>query len=183
MTPKTKFSSICSTLAIAAGLVASTASSHAQASATMSDTAVSGGFDYTITLDNTTGAAIQSFWYGWTTAGNNLPGTVTVLGSPTGWSGVAFGGNSVQWTTTTTPLANGATDTYSFFSATTPAAITTLPSGQSVTYTGGINFATDGQGIFSPVLTASPEPSSIALLAVGSLGLLGAGWRKFRGQN
>ncbi len=43
------------------------------ASATISDVAVSGGYDYTIELSDTGGTDLDSFWYGWTQGGNNLP--------------------------------------------------------------------------------------------------------------
>jgi len=73
-------------LAMAAGLVVAAESSHAQgAMATISDVAAGGGvFDYTITLQNTGTTALDSFWYAWTVAGNNLhrhnhPGKFTWL--------------------------------------------------------------------------------------------------------
>jgi hypothetical protein len=181
MTNKPTFKSIYLTLVAVAGFAASTASSQAQASATISDTAVTGGFDYTITLNNTTGSSLDSFWYGWTTVGNNLPSIPSTAANSIGWANTVSG-NSIMWTGGTAMTA-GQSATFTFFSASTPAAMTTLPAGQSVTYIGGINFATDGQGIFSPVLVASPEPSSIAMLALGSLGLLAGGWRKLRAQH
>jgi hypothetical protein len=83
-------------------------------------------------------------------------------------------------------LTPGNTATFTFFSTSTPTAITTAPSGESVAYVGSID-ASQGtmdksSGILSPVLVASPEPSSIALLGLGSLGFLAAGWRKLRAR-
>jgi hypothetical protein len=181
MTSQPKFKSIYLTLVAVAGFAASTASSQAQsASGTISGTVTAGGYNYTITLNNTTGSSLDSFWYGWTTAGNNLPSIPSSAGNSLGWANTVSG-NSIMWTGGTA-LTSGQSGTFTFFSASTPAAMTALPAGESVTYVGGINFANNGQGIFSPVLVASPEPSSIALLAFGSLGFLAAGWRKLRAQ-
>ena len=188
MTNKPTFKSIYLTLVAVAGFAASTASSQAQsASATISGTAVTGGFDYTITLDNTGGTALKSFWYGWTQSGNNLAVNPTTPGNSLGWVNT-LDANSIMWGNGTgTALNPGNTATFTFFSTSTPAAITTAPSGESVAYVNGITFsqgvAGDSTGIFSPVLVASPEPSSIALLAFGSLGLLAGGWRKLRAQH
>jgi hypothetical protein len=192
MTNQPKFKSIYLTLVAVAGFAASTVSSHAtvSASATISDTAVSGGFDYTITLLNTGTSSLQSFWYGWIQFQNDLPSDPTTAGNSLGWANV-LDANSIQWgNNTDTPLAPGNTGTFTFFSTSTPTAITTTPSGsaisgQSVAYTGTIDFSqasATATGIFSPVLVASPEPSSIALLGLGSLGFLAAGWRKLRTQ-
>jgi hypothetical protein len=189
MTNKPKFRSICVTLVAVAGFAASTVSSQASisASATISDTAVVGGFDYTITLMNTGTSSLESFWYGWTQVGNNLPSDPTTAGNSLGWANT-LDANSIMWGTSgDTPLTTGNTATFTFFSSSNPTAITTSPSGESVAYIGGIDFSqgpssSTATSVFSPVLVASPEPSSIALLAVGSLGLLAGGWRKLRAQ-
>jgi len=189
---KPKVSSIYLPLAAAAALAVSVVSSQAQsASATLSDTAVAGGFDYTITLDNTGSSSLEGFWYGWTDFGNNLPSNPTTAGNSLGWVN-NLDGNSIQWQGGAgNALAAGNTATFTFFSTSTPTAITTTPSGpaisgQSVAYTGTIQFNEGVSGVstpvFSPVLVAAPEPASMALLAVGSLGLLAGGWRKLRAQ-
>jgi hypothetical protein len=190
MTNKPKFKSIYLTLVAVAGLAASTASSQAQpitASATISDTAVVGGFDYTITLKNTSTVSLNSWWYGWIQFQNDLPSNPSNAGNSLGWANT-LSANSIMWGAAgDTPLTPGSSATFTFFSTSTPAAITTAPSGESVAYVGSID-ASQGvsgksSGIFSPVLVASPEPSSIALLAFGSLGLLAGGWRKLRAQH
>jgi hypothetical protein len=176
--------SICLALTVAAGLLASAISGHAQgAVATISDVPSGGGFNYTIVLQNTGSTNLNSFWYGWTASGNNLPSIPSSPGNSLGWGNSLFG-NSIEWVNSSgTALAPGSSGTFTFFSTSTPAAITTAPAGESVAYVHGITFSQgvpgDSTGIFSPVLT--PEPSSVALLAVGSLGLLASGWRKFRG--
>ena len=189
MTNQPKFKSIYLTLLAAAGLAASTVSSQAtiSASATISDTAVAGGFDYTITLDNTGTSSLSSFWYGWTQVGNNLPSNPSNAANSLGWVNT-LDANSIMWGAAgDTALTPGNSATYTFFSTSTPTAITTSPSGESVAYTGSIDFSqgpssSTATSAFSPVLVASPEPSSIGLLAFGSLGLLVGGWRKLRAQ-
>jgi hypothetical protein len=62
--------------------------------------------------------------------------------------------------------------------------MTTSPAGQSVAYVNGIDFSQGSPGsstpVFSPALVPAPEPSTVALFAVGALGLLTSGWRKLR---
>jgi hypothetical protein len=190
MTNQPKFKSIYLTLVAVAGLAASTVSSQAAAiitaSATISDTAVAGGFDYTITLMNTGNTSLESWWYGWIQFQNDLPSIPSSAANSLGWAN-SVDGNSIQWGGAgDTALTPGNSATFTFFSTSTPTAITTAPSGESVAYTGGITATqggSDSTGIFSPVLVASPEPSSIALLGLGSLGLLAGGWRKQRAQH
>ncbi len=185
---KTKFNSVCLVLPVITGLAMTAVSGHAQsASATISDVPVAGGYDYTILLDNTGTFNLQSFWYGWTASGNNLPSNPSTAGNSLGWANV-LSGNSIMWgNSSDTPLAPGHTGSFTFFSSSTPSAITTAPSGESVAYVGSIDFSQgtpgDSTGIFSPTLVATPEPSSIALLAIGSLGLLATGWRRLRTQS
>ncbi|MGA9779653.1 MAG: PEP-CTERM sorting domain-containing protein [Limisphaerales bacterium] len=176
-------------LLVASGLAMSAVSGHAQsASATIFDVAVAGGYDYTITLNNTGSISLEDFWYGWTQDGNNLPSDPSSLGSSLGWSGSLFGGNSVEWQGSSgTALAPGNSATFTFFSASTPTAMTTPPAGESVAYVNGIDFSQntpgDSTAVFSPTLVATPEPSSIALLAIGSLGLLAVGRRRLCAQS
>jgi hypothetical protein len=187
MTLKNKFSPIFLALAGVAGFVLSAATAQAvpNASATISDVSVAGGFDYTIVLTDTGSTSLDSFWYGWTTVGNNLPSDPTTAGNSLGWANT-LSGNSIMWTGGTA-IGVGGSGTFTFFSTSTPTQITTAPSGVSVAYVGGIDFS-EGNGTtstpgFSPVLVASPEPSTAALLGIGSLGLLAIGWRKVRVQH
>ncbi len=171
MTSKT--SSIRLSLAVAAVLAAATVSSHAQsASATLSWIASGSSYEYTITLQNTGSVALNSFWYGWTTDGNNLPSTPSNPGNASGW-GNQVSGNSIMWVNGTytyygytyydgTSLAPGASTTFTFVSSDSPSAITASPSGQSVAYVGAIDdsqgVAGDSTGVFSPT-PASPPPA------------------------
>jgi hypothetical protein len=164
-------------LALAAGLAASTISSQAQsATATISGASVGGGlFDYTITLDNTGTVALESFWYAWTQDGNNLTTDPTVANNSLGWVN-GLDSNSIQWKgSASDALQAGQKATFTFVDTENPTTITTSPQGESVAYVGSIDFSQgvsgDSTGIFSPVLVV-PEPSSLTLLAAG-LGIVG----------
>jgi hypothetical protein len=177
-------------LAVAGGLAASTASSHAQtATATISGVAAGGGeYDYTITLSNPGSDAysLNSFWYAWTTSGtaNNLTTTPTSPANSLGWGNSVDAGtySSIMWQNSSgTALAPGQSGTFTFDSTETPATITTSPSGESVVYVGTIDFsegsAGDSSGAFSPALVV-PEPSSVGLLLAGFFVLAGSyKWR------
>jgi hypothetical protein len=166
-------------IALVVGAAASTLSASAQsATATISDVLVGGNYDYTITLDNTGAYALNSFWYGWTQSGNNLPSDPNTLGNSLGWANIPDG-NSIMWQNggSGTALAPGHTATFTFIDSSTPIAITTSPSGESVAYVGSIDFSQgspgDSTGVFSPVLVV-PEPSTWALLAVGMVAAAGS---------
>jgi hypothetical protein len=179
------FTSICFAFAIAAGLAGSATSSHAQgAVATISEVSGSGGlFDYTITLQNTGSVNLNSFWYGWTLGGNNLPSIPSNPANSLGWANV-LAGNSIEWENTTSApsLAPGDSATFTFASPSTLAAMTTAPAGESVAYTTGtiqFNQGLAGQStpVFSPSVAAVPEPS-VSLLGIASLILAGSfKWR------
>lgn len=143
-------------------------------------------YDYTLTLDNTGTNSIQSFWYGWTTSGNNLPSVPNTPGNSLGWANTVSG-NSIKYTGNSgNALAPNSTATFTFDSASTPAQITAGASGQSVVYAGAIDFTQNSPGdssaVFAPTLTTVPEPSTLGLLVAGLLGLTGAGWRKSQGR-
>ena len=141
--------------------------------ATISGVAAGSSYDYTITLKNTGTNALNSLWYGWTTSGNNLPSDPSNAGNSLGWSN-EVSGNSIMWINQSgTPLAPGASASFTFVSTSSPSAITASPSGESVAYVGGIDFsqgkAGDSTGAFSPALVPSPNPipsNSPPILAV-----------------
>ena len=187
MNKKPKLASFTLALAVCAGLFATTINSRAQgAVATISDVAVSGGYDYTIVLTDSGTTSLRSFWYGWTATGNNLPSVPSTPGNTLGW-GNAVSGNSIKWVNSTgTVLTPGNSGTFTFFSSDSPTAITTSPSGGSVAYVNGIDFSQgvtgDSTGAFSPTLVAAPEPSAMGLLSIGAMGLLAMGWMRARMQ-
>jgi hypothetical protein len=175
-------------LVVVAGLAAFTLSSHAQsATATISDVEVSGSYDYTIALKNTGSYNLNGFWYGWTAnLGNDLPSNPSSAGNLSGWGNI-LDGNSIMWANSTgTALAPGQTGIFTFVSTSAPSAITSLPSGESVAYVGGIDFSQgvtgDSTGVFYPTVAAVPEPSTLVLMAVGALGFASTIRRKFLGQ-
>ncbi|MGO8696273.1 MAG: hypothetical protein ACLQVY_00945, partial [Limisphaerales bacterium] len=88
-------------------------------------------------------------------------------GNSLGWSN-ALGGNSIKWTNSSgTPLAPGASASFTFVSDDSPSAITTSPSGESVAYVGAIDFSEDAPGdstaVFSPTLVSPPPPPMLAV--------------------
>ncbi len=140
------------------------------ATATISGVASGSSYDYTITLQNTGSMALNSFWYGWTTGGNNLPSSPTSAGNSLGWSN-SVSGNSIMWTNGSgAALGPGASATFTFVSSSSPSAITTSPAGESVVYTGGIDFTEDKAGdssaAFSPVLVTSPPPGQLKITRI-----------------
>ncbi len=168
-------------LVTSTGLAISAVSGHAQsATATISGILNGGLYDYTITLHNTGGTVLDSFWYAWTLSGNNLSTPITAgsAASSLGWVNSAIEGNtSISWGGNAgNALASGGTTTFTFTSTEDPVSITTGTSGQSVAYVGGIDFSQgapgDSTGVFSPTLQTVPEPSSAGLMAAGLFGLL-----------
>lgn len=165
--------SFATVLVLAAGLSAAGLSAQAQsASATLSGVAAGGGnFDYTITLSNTGTYDLNSFWYGWIQFQNDLPSDPISAANSLGWANT-LDGNSIMWQNSTgTALAPNQSATFTFVDSSTPAQITAGISGESVAYVGSIDFSQaspgDSTGIFSPTLVGTPEPSSMALLAMG----------------
>src|SRR5262249_40831131 len=121
--------------AIAAALTLSAVSSYGQgAMATISYTTAGPNFDYTITLFNSGTTDLNSFWYGWTTSGNNLPSVPTTPLNSLGW-GNTVSGNSIKWVNSGgTTLAPDQSATFTFVSSSSPTAMTAGAAGESVAY-------------------------------------------------
>jgi len=152
------------------------------ATATISGVLSGSVYDYTIVLHNTGSDNLNSFWYGWTQLGNNLPSDPTAPNNTSGWANTVFGGNSIEWVNNTgTALTPGNTATFTFASTSNPVQITTAPAGESVAYVGGIDGSQGSSGdstaIFSPTLV--PEPSVTGLCAAGMFAVVGV-WRRTR---
>jgi hypothetical protein len=150
------------------------------ASGTVSGVPNGGLFDYTITLNNTSGSVgIGSFWYSWTPTTPPffyLPATPSTAAAPAGWSAF-IDGNSIQYTSSGTPLAPGQSIQFTYSASFTPAQLTGL-AGYSYVYSGAIEF---DPGAFVNITTV-PEPSSLGLFAAGVLTLAMAGRRKLRNR-
>ncbi len=82
MNTKSFLTSILFALVLAAGFGESSLKAQS-AIATLADVQAGSIFDYTLTLKNTGTIPLESLWYGWTIAGNNLP-AVGVSSNPTG---------------------------------------------------------------------------------------------------
>jgi hypothetical protein len=180
-----RFNSVSLALAVTVCLAVSRISSDAQsATATISGGPAGGGnFDYTITLKNTGGLTLNSFWYGWTLSGNNLPSSPSFATNSIGWAS-DLSGTSIMWqnTTSASGLTPGSSATFSFLTTDNLSAITTPPSGESVAYTSDtIQFSQGVSGqsspVFSPVVVTAPEPSALGLFAAG-LPLLAVAYRR-----
>jgi Bacterial Ig-like domain len=92
-------------------------------------------YRYTISLDNTGGTAIGTFWFSWVPGEEFMATPPSNIVSPSGWTPdiVRGAGYSIQWTTSSASLAAGNTlSTFQFDSATTPAQM----SGNSIFATG-----------------------------------------------
>jgi len=180
----TKSVSIRFALAIAAALAASAVSSHAQgetASGTVSGVQSGSVYDYTITLQNTSSTvSIDGFWYAWVPGEFYLPADPNSATAPAGWTASVVA-NSIQFAGGT--LAPGASINFNYVATFAPSTLTGT-AGFSYVYHTGLDSSPSDSGSFVNVQTVTPvpEPSSVGLFAVGSLGLLAAGWRKFRTQ-
>jgi hypothetical protein len=170
-----KFNFLSPALAIAICVVFSRISSDAQsATATISGGSIGGGkFDYTITLKNTGGFTLNSFWYGWTIFGDNLPSSPSFATNSIGWAN-DLSGPSIMWqnTTSASGLTPGSSATFSFVTTDTLSAITAPNIGASVAFTTDtiqFNQGVGGQstGVFSPAVVTAPEPSALGLFGIG----------------
>jgi hypothetical protein len=172
--PKLTANRFALAFAVAAGLAASAVVSQAQsAMATISGVAAGSDFDYTLTLINTGTQSLNDFWYGWTGAGNNLPSDPISAANSLGWDN-DLDRNSIQWINNYgTSLSPGQSATFTFVSTSPLSAITQPPAGRSVAYVCGIDFsqgvAGDSTVPFTPTIVTAPEPSSMGLLAAGSI--------------
>ena len=165
--------------ALVLGFAASASAQAPGAKATLST--VNSG-TYALTLDNTGSTTIGTFWYSWVPGKDFMPGAEpTAILSPPGWTDMVTGsGNSsdgyaIQWTATSSAndLAAGSSLSGFEFDSTLSAtqltsglspAFSTFPVGTSVTYTGA-PFSSTGDTFV--VTQAVPEPSTLALTAVG----------------
>ena len=166
------------TLLIALGTASVALAQGEAASGTVSGVQNGSLYDYTVTLNNTSGSiSIGSFWYSWTPSIPPffyLPSTPSSAGAPAGWS-ATIAGNSIQYSSSGTPLAPGQSIQFTYAASFTPAQLTGN-AGLSFVYTGAI----EGDAGAEVNIQTVPEPSSLGLLATGLVGLVFVGGRKLR---
>jgi hypothetical protein len=132
----------------------------------------SGPYTYNLSFSDlpTATSPIGSVWYSWVPGFFYLPSTPTSASAPAGWTATIFG-NSVQFIASSAANDIGIGQTLSGFSyqATfSPSQLAAAPnSGVSVAYSGGL--FSDAGNTFS--VQAVPEPSSLALIALGIAGM------------
>jgi hypothetical protein len=166
-------------LMLAAGTALSARAQGQLGSGTISSSGV-GPYTYNLTFRDAPGGTspIGSVWYAWVPGSFYLPGVPTSATAPAGWTASVFS-DSIQFSANSP--ANDITpgnslSGFSYQANFTPAQLAAAPnSGVSVAYSGG--FFSDGGNTFTVV--AAPEPSTLALLISGALGLFAAK-RRFR---
>jgi hypothetical protein len=167
-------------------LVAGTAASvHAQGqigSGTISGSG-SGPYTYSLSFGDAAGATspIGSVWYGWTASGGDfLPGVPTSASAPAGWL-ATVSGRSVQFTATSPAndiTAGGSLSGFGYQATFSPAQLAAAPNAAlTVAYSAGL-FSDAGDPF--TVTAVVPEPSALALLLCGAIGLCWAGRRRLR---
>ncbi len=149
-----------------------------------------GGYNYTITLNNTAASTspIGTFWYSWIPGEDFLPSSPTSVQPPTGWTDTithnTFGadGYALEFIASSALINPGSSLAFKFSSPDSPAALagnspfySTTPVGTSFLY-GGAPFSGASAEI---VVQSVPEPSSLGLLLAGALGLWSVGRRRF----
>lgn len=161
--------------------IAPAAFGQTSASGTISGVQNGANWNYTITLTDTGATQIGSLWYAWTpdvSPNFYLPaGTISNISGQNGWTGSTVA-NSIQFVGGANALNAGNSVELFYtasFSPTTLAA--TLNSGLSVAYSGGIE-ASASTGDFTIAIVAAPEPSPVALIVIGLVGLAFFGGRR-----
>jgi hypothetical protein len=171
-------------LATACALTSSISSFAQGASGTISSQQLNPSlWQYTITLTDSGSTDISSLWYAWTPDVSPyfyLPsGTLSSISGQNGWTGSAVN-NSIQFTDNgNADNGNGLSPGQSvnlFYDATfSPATLAaTAHSGLSVAYQGALEGSSSTPDF---TITATPEPASLGLLAIGLTGLAVCGKR------
>lgn len=169
-------------LLIAGGTATSALAQGEIASGTLAYTG-SGPYTYDLTFSDAAGAtsAIGSVWYAWVPGQFFLPSAPSSALAPAGWT-AHISGDSVQFVagTSSADIAAGSSlSGFSYQATFTPAQLAAAPnSGESVAYAGGL--FSDGGDTFTVSVSAVPEPSAAAMLALGTAGLFRAGLKRPR---
>jgi len=172
--------------------LATTRNAHAtiDASVTISSTGT-GPFNYTLTLNNlpTSTSPIETLWFSWVPGLDFMSAGPTSTTAPAGWgtyveSGSYYGGYSIQFTTTSAPLAPGNSLQFAFTSPVTPTELAGndqifgyYPELTTYLYSVSVESGVSEQVVAEQV----PEPSTLALVGFGTaVAAFGIAWRKLR---
>lgn len=195
----TRFTSLCKNAlrltGVAALLTVPSFAAGLAATATytaVADPVTAGVYDYSLTLHNTGTTTIGTLWFAWVPGGDFLSPHPSTVVAPAGWTDNTFNnasntGTSIRWVTTTSLLQAGQSlGGFDFESAETPDQLLgTVASGTgagdpiltSFVYVGA-PFGDPGAQIVATA--ATPEPSSLFLLATGLMGGAGTCYRRLK---
>jgi hypothetical protein len=178
-------------LATSVAVLALASSAQAQgitATGTFTDTPNGGGYNYDINLQNSSSSTspVGTFWFSWIPGQFFLPSDPSSVTPPAGWTDTTPTGSgrfSIEFKASASnfAIAPGGSLDFDFTSADSPATL----AGQSAVSGDAVGLSTlySGDTAFSGnslqfTVTEAPEPTSLALLAAGSLGCLFAVRRK-----
>ncbi|HTU27270.1 MAG TPA: PEP-CTERM sorting domain-containing protein [Pirellulales bacterium] len=142
-----------------------------------------GEYQYDITLDDIGTTNIATFWYAWVPGEGFLASQPTNITGPAGWTDTVTDTYAIRWEDAATPLVAGnSLSGFQFDSSDTPSevfgmsvAYPTTPVDTSVVYA-----TAPPSGSSDQFVVTSPEPSTLAMLAAGTLGLMLAARRRAR---
>jgi hypothetical protein len=137
-----------------------------------------GGFNYTVTLNDTGSTTIGTFWFSWVPGASYMTAIPSAIGFPTGWTDSIVpesGGYSIEWTAKTSASyiqAGGSSSAFTFTSSETPAQLAanstlapTVPTTTAFVYSGPALASSSDQFVASvtlpPVEAASATMTSL----------------------